>query len=86
VAIVSLGGQGGTDASDEAVREFAETLRDCYNSRDAHALLIARNKRLREALEWYADRASGIHGNDDAEALEEDQGTRARAALKEPKS
>lgn len=41
---------------------------------NSHAELLA-------ALAWYADKVSGIHGNDDAEALEDDQGERARAAI-----
>lgn len=43
--------------------------------------LKAVNAQLVAALEWYADKCSGMHGNDDMEALETDRGSKARAAL-----
>lgn len=46
--------------------------------------LTAENCRLREALEWYERQTSGVLGNDGMEALEADQGKRARAALSAP--
>lgn len=54
--------------------ETRATLEMCANG-------LERAPEILEALKWYADKASGIHGNDDLEALEADQGAKARHAI-----